>query len=143
MTNTREYLTVRDCSEMLEITVKRNREVCYFLHQEGYITKDQLEEYLDPKTLLTPTDKAGNLVTAIKDRVELDPRYYHKLVDYFKKGNQKVYGSIVRALRKKYRDSATGNACSRCTPHAILCILDATHAPSIHSVAGVSIPKCS
>ena len=103
MTDTREYAAVVACSDKLETALKGKREVWHFLFQEGYINKHLFEECLDPKTLLSANDVAGKLVTRIRDRVELDPGYYHKLVQYFQqKGNRKLYGSIARTLNLKY-----------------------------------------
>ena len=108
MAGSKEYLTVVHCSGSLETALKDDRDVVYYLHREGFITGDMCDQVLNPKSLLSAAEKAGQLVTKIRDRVRLSVQEYHKLVGHLSQ-NRRQYGSIVDTLNTEYiRLGATG-----------------------------------
>ena len=106
MTDSKEYSTVVKCKRKLEIALESDRDIAQFLLQQGFITKERYDEVTNPKSNLTDTDKASMLVTAIRNRVELNPHNYHKLVDHLRQ-NIMRYGDIIKILDQEYHQ--TGN----------------------------------
>ncbi len=65
------------------------------------------EDVNNPKSLLSASEKAGLLVTGIKNKVKLNPKNYHKLLEYFHK-DQRMYGDIADILDKEYHRQQGG-----------------------------------
>ena len=84
MEESKEYSTIVKCSRKLEIALKYDRNIAQFLLQQGFIIQERYDEVINPKSNLTDADKASMLVTAIRDRVELNPRNYHKVVNHLR-----------------------------------------------------------
>ena len=101
MGDSREYCTVRNCSSELERALQEDRDIVYFLNGKGFITDNDCEELLHPKTVLTSAQKAGQLVGAIKRRVSLSRQDYHTLVEHFRQ-NRRMYGNILDILEREY-----------------------------------------
>ena len=59
------------------------------------------DDVRNPKSLLSDQEKAGLVVTAIKDKVSLNSRNYRKLLDYFH-DNERVYGDIITILEQAH-----------------------------------------
>ena len=97
----KEYSTIVKCKRELEIAFKSDRDIALFLLQQGFITQEHYDEVDNPKSNLTDAQKASMLVTAIRDRVELNPCNYHKMVDHLHK-NIIRYGDIIEILEKEY-----------------------------------------
>ncbi len=93
-----EYSTLAICTDMLEIALTGDRDILHFLEQEGYNIPDDVS---NPKSMLSPQEKAGLVVTAIKDKVSLNSRNYQKLLDHFH-SNERVYGDIITVLEQAY-----------------------------------------
>ena len=109
MEESKEYSTIVKCSRKLEIALKSDRNIALFLLQQGFITQERYDEVINPKSNLTDAEKASMLVTAIRDRVELNPRNYHKVVDHLHQ-NIIRYGDIVEILDQQYHQTtAVGN----------------------------------
>ena len=109
MTESKEYSTIIKCRRKLEIALENDRDIALFLLQQGFITQERYDEVINPKSLLTDTDKASMLVTAIRNRVELNPHNYHKVVDHLCQ-NTKRYGDISEILNQQYHQTtAVGN----------------------------------
>ena len=106
MTDSKEYSTVVNCKRKLEIALESDRDIAQFLFQQRVITQEHYDEVTNPKSNLTDTDKASMLVTAIRNRVELNPRNYHKVVDHLRQNIIK-YEDIVVILDQDYHQ--TGN----------------------------------
>ena len=108
MADSKEYLSLRNCSGSLETALKGDRDVMYYLNKEGFISHDMCEDLLNPRSLLTAAEKAGQLVAKIRDRVKLSAQEYHKLVGHLSQ-NRRQYGSIVDTLNTEYsRLGSTG-----------------------------------
>ncbi len=94
----KEYATLDSCSDRLEIAFTRDRDILHFLEQEGYNIPDDV---INPKSMLSDQEKAGLVVTAIKNKVSLNSRNYQKLLDHFH-SNERVYGDIITILEQAY-----------------------------------------
>ncbi len=73
----------------------------YFLEQEGYNIPDDVS---NPKSMLSAQEKAGLVVTAIKNKVRLSSQNYPKLLNHFHT-NKRVYGDIIAILEQAYIQS--------------------------------------
>ena len=105
MAESKEYSTIVKCRRKLEIALESDRDIAQFLLQQGFITQERCDEVINPKSNLTDADKASMLVTAIRNRVELNPRNYHKVVDHLRQ-NTKRYGDIVEILDQYHQTTA-------------------------------------
>ena len=101
MAESKEYSTIVKFSRKLEIALKSNRDIAQFLHEQGLLTTDDYDVVSSPTSRLSPAEKSSILVTAIRDRVELNLRNYHKLVNHLRQ-NIKRYGDIIEILDKEY-----------------------------------------
>ena len=106
MAESKEYSTILNCNRKLEIALKSDRDIALFLLQQGFITQERYDEINNPKSNLTDDAKASMLVTAIRDRVELNPRNYHKVVDHLRQ-NMIRYGDIIEILDQQYHQTTT------------------------------------
>lgn len=97
-----EYRTIVNCSRYLETALKFDRDVVYFLNCEDFITQEVCDDVLHGRSMLTSAQKAGQLVTGIRNKVSLSPQYYSKLVEYLSQDRRK-YGGIVDILDREYQ----------------------------------------
>ena len=104
MEESKEYSTIVKCRRKLEIALESDRDIAQFLFQQGFITQERYDEIINPKSILTDADKASMLVTAIRNRVELNPRNYHKVVNHLRQ-NTIRYGDIVEILDQQYHQT--------------------------------------
>ncbi len=93
-----EYATLDSCTDRLETALTGDPDILHFLEQEGYNIPEDIS---NPKSMLSPQEKAGLVVTAIKDKVSLNSRNYQKLLDHFH-SNETVYGDIITVLEQAY-----------------------------------------
>ncbi len=105
----REYRTVVSCTKQLETALFRSdRAIVHFLNQEGFISQEVHDEVLNPKSMWTDHQKAGELVTGIRNKVELSAQDYHTLLNHLHQSG-KHYKGIVGILEKEYdRQEQTG-----------------------------------
>lgn len=89
------------CSRPLERALQSDRDIVYFLNYEGFITQEVCDDVLNARSLLTSAQKAGQLVTGVRNRVSLSPQGYHILVEHLGQ-NKRRYGSIVDILEREY-----------------------------------------
>ncbi len=103
-----EYRTVVSCTKQLETALLRSdRDIVHFLHQEGFITQEVHDEVLNPR-LLNEHQKAGELVTGIRNKVKLSAQDYHTLLNHLRQSG-KHYKGIVSILEREYgRQEQTG-----------------------------------
>lgn len=106
MTESKEYSTVVKCNRKLEIALGSDRDIAQFLLQQGFINREHYDEVNNPRSNLTDAEKAIILVTAIRDRVELHPRNYHKVVDHLCQ-NIIRYRDIIEILDMEYNAGST------------------------------------
>ena len=97
-----EFRTVVSCTEQLETALRSiDRDIVHVLHREGFITQEVCDDVLNPRSMLNDHQKAGALVTGIRNKVELSAQNYHTLVNHLRQSG-KQYGSIVDILDREY-----------------------------------------
>ncbi len=97
----KEYITLVNCTAMLVIALLSDNGILHYLNSEGFIKPKIYEDINNPKSMLSEDDKAGLLVTGIKNKVKLNPKKYHKFVDHLRQ-NMKLYDDIVEILDDEY-----------------------------------------
>ena len=102
MTESKEYSTIVECEGLLETALKSDREIAQFLHQQGFITTENYDVVISPRSMLSVADKAGILVEGIRDKVRLNSNNYKKFIEHLVK-NETRYGDILRILDDKKR----------------------------------------
>ena len=108
MSDSEEYRTVVKCTKQLEIALQSDRDIAHFLHQEGFVTEEVYDDVLNPRSTLTDHQKAGKLVTAIRNKVELSAQDYHTFVNHLR--NNKINKTIVMILDEEYnKQESTSN----------------------------------
>lgn len=108
MVGSLEYRTVLSAISSLEIALKSvNRDTVHFLLEEGFITHEVHDDVLDPRSILNNDQKAGKLVTGIRNQVELHPQSYYTLIHHFRQSGRGCEG-IVNILDSKYGQHAEG-----------------------------------
>ncbi len=96
-----EYRTIIHCTEELETALLSDRAILLFLKGEGFIEPNVYDDVTNPKSLLSASEKAGLLVTGIKNKVDLNPKNYHKLMRHFHQ-DRRMYGDIADIMDKEY-----------------------------------------
>ncbi len=96
-----EYKTILQCTEKLEIALESDRAILNFLDREGFIKPNIYEDVNNPDSSLSASEKAGLLVTGIKNKVRLNPKNYHKLMRHFHQ-DRRLYGDIADILDEEY-----------------------------------------
>ena len=99
---TKEYITLVNCTVKLVIALRSDDSILHYLNKEGFIKPNIYEDVRNPKSMLSASEKAGLLVTGIKDKVELNRKNYHKFVNHLRQ-NIRLYGDIVEILDNEYR----------------------------------------
>ncbi len=97
-----EYKTILHCTEELKIALESDRDILNFLNREGFIKPNIYEDVNNPDSSLSTSEKAGLLVTGIKNKVKLNPKNYHKLMRHFHQ-DRRLYGDIADILDEEYR----------------------------------------
>ena len=103
MEDSAEFKTVKKCIIPLETALEGlDRNMVDFLYQNGFITDDVYDQVRSAKTLLSPADKAYELVKGIKNRVKQDKESYVVLVNWLSQGGA-MYQPIVNTLTEEYQ----------------------------------------
>ena len=97
-----EYETILQRTKEVEIALESDKDILKFLDREGFIKPSIYEDVGNPKSLLSASEKAGLLVTGIKNKVRLNPKNYHKLMRHFHQ-DRRLYGDIADILDEEYR----------------------------------------
>lgn len=93
-----ELETVRKYTSHLETALKGlDRKLVHFLRDEGFITDEVHDDVLNPRSMLTEAQRAGELVKWIRNRVKLDPSSFHVLLHCFKQSGS-LYEPTVDKL---------------------------------------------
>lgn len=102
MSNSPELETLENCTSQLETALKLlDRTLVHLLREKGFITDEVRDEILDSRSMLTKTEKAGELVKLMKDKVKIDPSLFIILLQCFKQISV-VYDCIVKILEDEY-----------------------------------------
>ena len=98
-----EFKTVRRCTAALETALKGlDRNMVDFLYQNDFITDDVYDQVLNRVSLLSPADKAQELVKGIQNRVKQDKESYFVFVGGLTQGCV-LYQPIVTTLAEEYQ----------------------------------------
>ena len=73
----------------------------HFLHREGFITNEVHDEVLKARSMWTDHQKAGELVTGIRNKVEVSAQNYHTFLNHLRQSG-KQYESVVNILDEEY-----------------------------------------
>lgn len=112
MARSLEFRTVLSAISSLETALSLfSRDTVHFLLEEGFITQEVHDDVLDPKSMLNRDDKAGKLVTGIRNKVKLHPQRYYTLINHLRQSGRECEG-IVNILDSKYAQHAEGNSMS-------------------------------
>lgn len=98
-----ELQTLVKYTRKLELVFQSDRAVLLHLLQEDVISQNFFDEVDDPKSMLSPAQKAAKIVTELKRLVSLDPEVYHLLLNYLKQ--HKKYKAVVKNLNEEYCDA--------------------------------------
>lgn len=103
-----ELRTVQKCIPVLESAlIGLERNFVHFLHAEGFLSDNVHDEILNPRSMLSESDKTGEVVRQIVRRVKLDPQCYHTLLYSFKsRGN--IYRPIVNKMEFEFSMELSG-----------------------------------
>ncbi len=94
----KEYITLVNCTAKLVIALRSDTAILHYLDKEGFIKPNIYEDVNNPKSMLSASEKAGLLVTGIKD---INPKNYHKFVDHLRQ-NRRMYRDIMEILDDEY-----------------------------------------
>ena len=76
-----EFMTVEHCTIQLETALSGlDRDLMHFLCQNGFIGDDVRDKVLNPVSVFSEAEKAGEVVRWIKNRIKQDPTSYHVLM---------------------------------------------------------------
>jgi hypothetical protein len=99
---TPELKAVRKCASHLEAALKvTNRELIHFLRDEGFLSDEVHDEVLNPYTMLSDTQKSGELVRWITHRIKMDHTSFHILLHHLKQNV--LFEPTVSKLKAEYR----------------------------------------
>ncbi len=96
-----ELKTLVNCTAELVIALCSDDEILHYLDREGFIKPKIYKDVNNPKSMLSKDEKAGLLVTGIKNKVRLNPKNYHKLMRHFHQ-DRRIYGDIADILDAEY-----------------------------------------
>ncbi len=97
-----EYRTIVNCTKPLEAVLRSiDRDMVHLLNQEDFITQEVHDDVLNPRCILNNHQKAGELVTEIRNKVEESAKNYHVLVSHLRQSGRK-YEAIVGILDREY-----------------------------------------
>ena len=101
-----EFKTVKNCTLSLEKALNSlENKIVFFLNKNAFITDNVYSGVLNPKCLLTTSNKTYQLVEGIKNRIDQDKNSYQVLIDGFTQCGI-GYAPIVRILEEEYAKQA-------------------------------------
>lgn len=121
MSDSPELVTIERCTSQLETALMgHDRELLHYLREEGIITGSIHDTILNPASLLSEAEKAGELVKWIGNRVKQDSQSFHLLVRHFKQAGN-LYQPILNKLEAKYAQLAT--TCRTSDQESLPCVM--------------------
>ena len=103
MAESAEYRTIVSCTKQLETTFRSiDRDLVHSLHCEGFITQEVRDDVLNPRSMLNDHQKAGQVVTGIRNKVEQSANSYYMLLNNFCRSG-KQYEGIMSILDEEYK----------------------------------------
>ena len=141
MAESREYATLVKHSEKLEIALSSDTNILHFLFNEGLIT-DSVYELRDPKSIMSPAEKSRRVVSAIRNKVKLNPQNYHKLLHHFRQ-NRRSYGDIADILDNEFAGNNIMSAPQMSKASLNHPVTDSQRATSMYDVVSMIRGICS
>ncbi len=71
-----EHSTILNCASKLAIALRSDNDIAHYLVREWFISEEVYDEVIAPKSMLSAADKAGMLVTGIRNKVRTNSQYY-------------------------------------------------------------------
>ena len=104
MSSTPELQAIKNCASKMEIAFKRSDgDLVHNLEKEGFFQEELCEDVLNPRSMLTERQKAGKMVEAIRDAINLSNKKFHTLLAILRQGeNAAYYSSIVDSLTEEF-----------------------------------------
>ncbi len=97
---TPEYEAIRSNASDIEMALTDN---CGLIIEElntaGLLKYDTYDLVKNPRSNLTPREKAGCVLTSVRDKVSLYPRHYHTFMDILRK-NPLYFQDILEKLEE-------------------------------------------
>ncbi len=112
-----EYITIVACAEQLEIALRSDRAITHYLFRERFISEELYDKVLNPRSMLTDIQKAGQMVREIRHKVKANGEWYHNLLRHFHKNDEK-YADIIKILDKEYSSSQSSSSHSTSKQHS-------------------------
>ena len=84
--------------------IHSDKDIPHHLHAKGFITKDIYDDVINPRCMLSASDRACELVSGIRRTVERSPTQYNKLVSFLREKGDR-YNDIVKILDEEYSTS--------------------------------------
>lgn len=92
------YIVLRKHRDALEKAVTLDMtSLAHNMNNAGLLPDDIYKNVTDPNSMLSKTQKATDMVTALQTKVDLDPRNLNKFVDILCQ-KSKLYGEIISML---------------------------------------------
>ncbi len=101
MSQSKEYLSIVKCASQLASALHSDKDIPHYLHAEVFLTKEIYDDVINPKSRLSDSEKAIELVSGIRRRVEQSPTDFHKFMDHLR-NEESRYGDIVKLLDERY-----------------------------------------
>ena len=96
-----ESITLINCTEKLETALSSgNRSIAHFMNTKGLISDEVHSEVTNPKSLFSATEKAGFLVSDLKNKVKLNPQNYQIFLERVRR--DKYHSGIAKILDKEH-----------------------------------------
>ena len=105
-----EFMTVEHCTVSLETALSDlERDMVHFLCLNDFISDDVRDKVLNPVSVLSEGEKAGEVVKWIKKKVMQDPGSYHVLMRKLQQGGRR-YQPIISKLEATRQQVARGQS---------------------------------
>lgn len=103
-----EYIVLADNTSDLETALKDNlRPIVEQLRKEGLLKDAVYERVKDTQVNLTSLERAGMIVTSVKEYVQIEPSNYYKFISILKR-EERHYRDVIKILEKSYREHQRG-----------------------------------
>ena len=105
-----EFMTLEHCTVPLETALSDlERDLVHFLCLNDFISDDVRDKVLNPVSVLSKGEKAGEVVRWIKKKVMRDPGSYHVLMRKLQQGGRR-YQPIINKLEATRQQVARGQS---------------------------------
>ena len=106
-----EFMTLEHCTVPLETALSDlERELVHFLCLNDFISDNVRDKVLNPVSVLSEKEKAGEVVRWIKKKVVQDPGSYYVLMRKLQQGAGRRYQPIINKLEATRQQVARGQS---------------------------------